>query len=93
MRDFVNFAWDHLGGSIRWEGEGVDEKGYDEESGKLICAVDPRHFRGKAKEKLGWIPRISLKDMVQEMMESDLNLAKRDALVAEHKYRAFDYHE
>ncbi|MCW8922227.1 MAG: GDP-mannose 4,6-dehydratase [Gammaproteobacteria bacterium] len=104
VRDFVNFAYDHLGKSIRWEGEGVDEKGYDSESGQCVVAVDPRYFRptevetllgdpSKAKEKLGWVPKITLKEMVQEMMESDLEAAKRDALVKEHGFKAFDYHE
>jgi GDPmannose 4,6-dehydratase len=104
VRDFVNFAWGHLSKKIRWEGVGVDEKGFDEESGNLIVAVDPRYFRPtevetllgdptKAKEKLGWVPKISLEEMVHEMMENDLTLAQRDALVKEHGYRAFDYHE
>ena len=104
VRDFVNFAWGHLGKTIRWEGEGMDEKGYDEESGKMIVAVDSRYFRptevetllgdpSKAKEKLGWEPKITLEEMVHEMMENDITLAKRDSLVKEHGYRAFDYHE
>lgn len=104
VRDFVNFAWGHVNKTIRWEGEGVDEKGYDAESGKLIVAVDPRYFRptevetllgdpSKAKEKLGWEPKITLEEMVHEMMENDLMNAKRDSLVKEHGYRAFDYHE
>ena len=104
VRDFVNFAWDHLGRKIRWEGEGVDEKGYDAESGKLMVAVDPRYFRptevetllgdpSKAKEKLGWAPKITLEEMVHEMMSNDLELAKRDELVKAHGFRAFDYHE
>jgi len=104
VRDFVDFAWDHLGKKIRWEGEGVDEKGYDSESGNLIVAVDQRYFRptevetllgdpSKAKEKLGWVPKITLEEMVHEMMEHDLNLAKRDSLVKEHGFRAFDYNE
>ncbi|RKZ94857.1 MAG: GDP-mannose 4,6-dehydratase [Gammaproteobacteria bacterium] len=104
VRDFVNFAWGHLGKTIRWEGEGMDEKGYDEESGKVIVAVDSRYFRptevetllgdpSKAKEKLGWEPKITLEEMVHEMMENDITLAKRDSLVKEHGYRAFDYHE
>jgi len=104
VRDFVNFAWDHLNKKIRWEGEGLEEKGYDQETGKLIVAVDPRYFRPtevetllgdptKAKERLGWEPKITLEQMVHEMMENDLMLAKRDELVKEHGYRAFDYHE
>ncbi|MDH5712105.1 MAG: GDP-mannose 4,6-dehydratase [Gammaproteobacteria bacterium] len=104
VRDFVNYAYEYMGKSIRWEGTGVDEKGYDKETGKCIVAVDPRYFRptevetllgdpSKAKEKLGWEPKITLKEMVQEMMEADLELAKRDELVKKHGFKAFDYHE
>lgn len=104
VRDFVNFAYEHLGKKIRWEGEGVNEKGYDAETGNCIVAVDPRYFRPtevetllgdptKAKEKLGWVPKITLSELVQEMMESDLQDAKRDALIKEHGYKAFDYNE
>lgn len=104
VRDFVNFAWEHLGKKIRWEGNGIDEKGYDADSGQLIVAVDSRYFRPtevetllgdptKAKDKLGWEPKITLKNMVHEMMENDLTLSKRDSLVKEHGYNAFDYHE
>jgi GDPmannose 4,6-dehydratase len=104
VRDFVNFAWDHVGRKIRWEGDGVEEKGYDDESGDLIVAVNPSYFRptevktllgdtSKAKEKLGWEPKITLEEMVREMMENDLQLAKRDALVKEHGYKAFDYND
>jgi GDPmannose 4,6-dehydratase len=92
VRDFVNFAWGHLGKTIRWEGSGLDEKGYDSETGDLIVTVDPRYFRpaevetllgdpSKAKEKLGWEPKITLEEMVHEMMERDINIAKRDLLV------------
>ena len=87
VRDFVNFAWEYLGKAIRWEGEGLNEKGYDLETGDLIVAVDKQYFRptevetllgdpSKAKEKLGWEPKITLKEMVCEMMESDLNMIR-----------------
>jgi GDPmannose 4,6-dehydratase len=70
----------------------------------MIVAVDPRYFRptevetllgdpSKAKEKLGWEPKITLEEMIHEMMENDIMLAKRDSLVKKHGYRAFDYHE
>jgi GDPmannose 4,6-dehydratase len=104
VRDFVNFAWGHLGKTIRWEGVGINEKGYDSETGNLIIAVDKRYFRptevetligdpSKAKEKLGWEPKITLKEMVHEMMENDISIAKRDSLVKEHGFRAPDYNE
>ncbi|WP_126455371.1 GDP-mannose 4,6-dehydratase [Sulfuriflexus mobilis] len=104
VRDFCNAAYAHLDKTIRWEGEGVDEKGYDAETGQCIVAVDPRYFRptevetllgdpSKAKEKLGWEPKITFEEMVHEMMEHDLELAKRDALVKDHGFKAYDYHE
>ena len=104
VRDFVNFAWRYLGKEIRWEGEGIDEKGFDKKSGQLIVAVDPRYFRPtevdtllgdstKAKEKLGWEAKIGLKEIVHEMMENDINIAKRDELVKKHGYKVLNYHE
>ena len=102
--DFIATAYGHLGKTIRWEGEGVDEKGYDSESGACIVSVDPRYFRPtevdtlqgdptKAKESLGWEPKITFDQLVQEMMDHDLQLAKRDALVKDHGYKAYDYNE
>jgi GDPmannose 4,6-dehydratase len=104
VRDFCNAAYAHIDRKIRWEGTGVDEKGYDEETGQCIVAVDPRYFRPtevetllgdptKAKEKLGWVPKITFEEMVHEMMESDLQHAKRDALIKEHGFKAYDYNE
>ena len=104
VRDFVNFAWSHLGKTIRWEGEGINEKGYDSETGNLIVEVDSRHFRpsevetllgdpSKAKEKLGWEPKITLEEMVYEMMENDIKIAKRDKLVKDHGFKAPDFNE
>ncbi|MFP5404732.1 MAG: GDP-mannose 4,6-dehydratase, partial [Gammaproteobacteria bacterium] len=92
-----------LGMQIRWEGQGVDEKGYDA-SGKCIVAVDPRYFRptevetllgdpSKAKSKLGWTPRITFDELVAEMVREDLKAAERDELVKKHGYKAMDYHE
>jgi len=104
VREFVDFAWAHLGKKIRWEGKDKDEKGYDSETGNLIVAVDPRYFRPtevetllgdptKAKEKLGWEPKITFEEMVHEMMESDIDIAKRDALVRMHGFSAPDYNQ
>ena len=103
VRDFVDAAAKELGISIRWEGKGKDEKGYDAD-GKCIVAVDPRYFRptevetllgdpSKAKEKLGWTPRITFKELVAEMVREDLKSAERDELVKSHGFNAYDYHE
>ena len=104
VRDFVNVAWAYLGNTIRWEGEGHDEKGFDSESGNLVVSVNKRYFRPtevdsllgdftKAKEKLGWRPKIIFKDMVHEMMENDIKIAKRDALVKKHGFKTPDFNE
>ena len=88
VRDFVNAAAEELGIKIRWEGTGVDEKGFDE-TGKCIVAVDPQYFRPtevetllgdatKAREKLGWTPKITFKELVAEMVREDLKSAKRE---------------
>jgi GDPmannose 4,6-dehydratase len=103
VRDFVNAAAKELGMSIRWEGQGVNEKGLDA-NGKVIVAVDPRYFRptevetllgdpSKAKAKLGWVPRISFDELVAEMVREDLKSAERDELVKKHGYKAMDYRE
>lgn len=103
VRDFVNIAAKELGIEIRWEGQGQNEKGFDN-SGKCIVSVDPRYFRptevetllgdpSKAKAKLGWEPKISFNELVKEMVREDLKTAERDELVKSHGYYANDYHE
>ena len=119
VRDFVNAAAKELGMQIRWEGSGVDEKGFllnpspfkgearrgmGLEGERCIVAVDPRYFRptevetllgdaSKAKNKLGWTPKITFSELVAEMVREDLKSAERDELIKHHGYKAMDYHE
>ena len=103
VRQFVEAAAGEVGMVVTWEGQGVDEKGYDA-NGKCIIAVDPRYFRPaevetllgdatKARLKLGWSAKITFKELVSEMMREDLKAAERDELVKKHGYSAYDYHE
>jgi len=103
VRDFVNAAAGELGIDISWQGSGVDEKGIDGD-GRCIVAVDPRYFRPtevetllgdprKAREKLGWRPRVTFEELVAEMVREDLKIAERDELVKRHGFNVFDYHE
>ena len=96
VRDFVNVAAGKLDMDIKWKGKGTNEKGYDS-SGKCIVAVDPLYFRptevetllgdaSKAKEKLGWKPKISFDDLVGEMVKQDLSHAKEDQLLRKHGF-------
>ena len=81
--------------TIRWEGTGIDEKGYDAETGKLLVSVNPQWFRPtdvdnlwgdptKAKTKLGWNPqKTSYAQLVRIMAEHDRALAKREKAMME----------
>ena len=99
----MNAAAEELGIKVRWEGQAVDEKGYDA-AGKCIIAVDPRYFRPteveillgdatKARVKLGWSPKITFGELVAEMVREDLKLAECDELIKRHGYKSMDYHE
>lgn len=103
VRDFVNVAISELDMHIEWVGEGVNEMGVDA-TGHPIVKVDPRYFRPtevetllgdptKAKQKLGWEPKIMFQELVAEMVAEDLKSAKRDELVKKHGFSAYDYHE
>jgi GDPmannose 4,6-dehydratase len=104
VREFVSIAAQQLDITMRWEGQGIDEKAYDAKSDKLLVAVDPRYFRPtevetllgdptKAKQQLGWTPKISFMEMVKEMVAADMQDAERDTLIEKEGFRAFNYHE
>jgi len=88
VREFIEHASRELEIDLRWEGDGINEKGFNQ-YGKCIVAVDPRYFRpaevetllgdpSKARNKLGWIPRITFNDLVKEMAKEDLKNAMRE---------------
>lgn len=83
VREFVEAAFEELGVEIRWEGEGVNEKGYDAQTGRLLVDVNPEFYRpaeveflwgnaAKAEKELGWKRKIDFKHLVAMMMDSDL---------------------
>jgi len=104
VREFVDAAAKELGISVKWEGKGVDEKGYNAGTGALIVAVDPRYFRptevetllgdaSKAREELGWVPGITFEELVSEMVQTDLKEAERDELCRREGFRVNNYFE
>jgi GDPmannose 4,6-dehydratase len=104
VRDFINAAAKELDMSIRWEGEGLAEKGYWGSPDHPIVAVDPRYFRptevetllgdaGKAKRKLGWTPQTSFETLVAEMVREDFTTAQRDELIKDHGFKTMSFHE
>lgn len=97
VRDFVERCAVHLGFELQWQGSGVNEKGFDGETGRCIVAVDPRYFRpaevdtllgdpSKAARKLDWVPRTTFGELVREMIEADLRLAEQDQMLANAGY-------
>ena len=92
VREFAQAAFEEVGIQLRWEGQGIDEKGIDVNTGRVIVAVSPEFFRptdvvnllgdpSKAKETLGWNPtQTSFQELVRKMARHDLELAKREAM-------------
>ena len=104
VREFVSIAVKELDISIRWEGKSIEEKGIDEETGKVLVAVDSRYFRPtevsflqgdatKAREKLGWTPRISFVELISEMVRADLKAAEMDRLCFNAGFDAYNRFE
>ena len=112
VREFVDIAANELGISLRWEGEGLDERGVVDfnsndtgpQPGTVIVRVDARYFRptevetllcdpSKAKEKLGWVPKITFSELVSEMASKDLALAEKDLMIERAGFRSYRYYE
>jgi len=100
VRELIELAAGKLDIRISWEGRGVDEKGIDAATGRPIVAIDPGYFRpaevdtllgdpSKARNKLGWEPRISFEELITEMVLSDLQEAEKDTMVRQKGYRIY----
>jgi GDPmannose 4,6-dehydratase len=92
VKQFAEWAFLEAGITLSWKGEGVNEKGYNAATGEEIIEVDPRYFRptevdlligdaSKAKKILGWEAECSVQDLVKEMVQSDLEDAKREVML------------
>lgn len=104
VRRFVEMAFNEVGIKIEWKGQGVDEKGLNAATGKVLVEIDPRYFRptevdlligdySKAKEKLGWEPRYTVEELVKEMMACDLKLFEKDKYLLEGGHDIMNFHE
>ena len=98
VRSFCEKTFSAAGIELKWEGEDENEVGYRTDNGEAVIKVDPRYYRptevdlllgdpAKAKSELGWEPRYSLEDMVSEMVQADLDIAK-DELTLKQKQPA-----
>ena len=88
VREFIEHAFSHVGISLQWKGTGINEVGFEAKSGKVLVKINPKFFRpgevellqgdySKAKEELGWIPKIKFKELVEIMVQSDLEQMKK----------------
>jgi GDPmannose 4,6-dehydratase len=104
VRDFVQRVATRVGMDIEWRGKGTEEEGVDTTSGCAVIRVDRRYFRptevetllgdaSKARTKLGWKPQISFDALVHEMVDADLEGARRDALIAREGFKTYQHRE
>jgi len=104
VRHFCDLAFGHVGITLEWKGTGVDEKGYDAKTGKVLIEIDPRYFRPtevdllvgdptKAHQKLGWNHKHTLQQLVTDMVAADVELFKRDRYLMEGGHKVMNYHE
>ncbi|MEO8019343.1 MAG: GDP-mannose 4,6-dehydratase [Pseudomonadota bacterium] len=104
VREFVELAGAHLGMRIQWSGAGVEERGIDAKTGRIVVRVDPRYFRpaevetllgdpARAEAELGWRRTVSFPELVREMAQHDMQLAQRDALMQSNGYRTANQRE
>jgi GDPmannose 4,6-dehydratase len=102
VREFIEAAAAVLGIAIRWEGEGLAKQGVDRKTGRVLVAIDRRYFRptevdtllgdaSKARRKLGWEPKISFAQLVEEMVRADLKEAEHDAFSRRKGFRTFNH--
>jgi len=90
VREFVEKAFGQIGTKIVWEGQGVEEKGIDAASGRVLIMIDPRYFRptevsrligdpSKARSKLGWQHKTTFEQLVAEMVDADIKILARES--------------
>lgn len=103
VQDFINAAAHELNMELTWHGEGLNEQAQDQH-GNIIIAVDPRYFRPtevdtllcdatKAKQQLGWEPKITFSALVKEMVQADLAEAQKDGLLKTNGFRILENNE
>ena len=98
VREFCQLAFREAGIELAWEGQGIEEKGLDQKTGRVLVEVDPAYFRptevemllgdaSKAREKLGWTPKLSFRELIKMMVESDLKEAEHETVCLREGYK------
>jgi GDPmannose 4,6-dehydratase len=104
VRDFITMAFSEVGIKINWQGEGVNEKGIDRDTGRVLVEIDPRYFRpaevdiligdpSKAFTCLGWKPKVQLPELVKMMVSHDVKLAEKELYLKNGGFEVKNYYE
>jgi GDPmannose 4,6-dehydratase len=104
VRTFIDLAFKEVNIELEWKGSGVDEKGINKATGNVIVEIDPRYFRpsevdllvgdaSKAKKELGWVPKLTVEQLVKEMVASDVKLFQRDKYLLDGGHSVLSFHE
>jgi len=104
VREFITMAFLEAGITIKWEDSGINEKGVDSDTGKILVEIDPRYFRpaeveiligdpSKAFSRLGWKPKVQLPQLVKMMVDNDVKLAQKEQYLKNGGYEVNNYYE
>ena len=101
VRKFIELAAKELKwGGIKWEGKGINEIGRRLDTNEIVIKIDQKYFRpcevnslvgdaSKASKKLGWKPKITLEELVRDMIKNDMELSKKEYLLKNNGYKSF----
>jgi GDPmannose 4,6-dehydratase len=104
VREFAEHAFRETGVRVRWQGDGIEERGVNTETDETVVEIDKNYFRptevdhlvgdaSKAKRELGWVPQVSFSELVSMMIDSDLKLARRELYLSNGGYEVIRRHE
>jgi len=104
VRKFIDLAFKEVNIEIEWKGSGIDEKGINKATGKVVVEIDPRYFRpsevdllvgdaSKAKKELGWEPKLTVEQLITEMVAADVKLFQRDKYLLDGGHTVLSFHE
>ncbi|HRH62111.1 MAG TPA: GDP-mannose 4,6-dehydratase [Bacteroidia bacterium] len=104
VRSFIELSFKEVGIELEWKGKAEKEKGINKANGKTLVEIDPKYYRPtevdllvgdatKAKEKLGWSPKLTVEQLIKEMVKSDVELFKRDKYLLEGGHSILNFHE
>jgi GDPmannose 4,6-dehydratase len=104
VRKFIELAFKEINVDIAWKNQGVNERGYDKKTGNILIEIDSQYFRPnevdlllgdytKAKTELGWSPKCQIEDLIKDMVQSDIELFKKDKYLQTGGFEIYNHYE